>query len=124
MILLEGFVYLVVERSVDGCFAWVSDPLVPNDPVVIEYIERRRSGVVPFAGDRTLVGVASPVQLLLAHHLLEACWVVARDVYPDQCKRFVFKFINERPLMRPMCPSRDSVLTPEIKQNDFASIIT
>ena len=113
-----------LHSGVDHLLAGMADPLVSNYTLVIEHVERRRGGRVPFATDGAVVGKRSPVEFLLLHDFFQLFWFVRHDVDADQGERLLLQFRDERPLVGPMGPSRQSVLEPEIEQHDFAAIVT
>ena len=44
-------------------------------------------------------------------------------VHAEEGERFIFKPGDERPLVGPIGPSRQSVLGPEVEQHDFAAVV-
>src|SRR5262249_15952833 len=119
----------LVQRCVDDLLAGSARPLVTDDSFVVDHIEGWRGGQVPLRRDRSRTGIASidkgsPGYLLLVHHFLELLRVEATDVDADEGERLVFQVRYERPLVRPLGPSRQSDETPEIEQHHFPSIVT
>ena len=84
-----------LERFLPGA----ADPLVTDDPLDIDDIVRRRTGV-PLRRDRSARN-GSPGHLLLFHYLFELFRLVADDVDADQGKLLLFQVLDERPLVGP-----------------------
>ena len=67
----------LVHRLVDDLVARTTEPLVADHALVVDEVDRRRAGQVPFTGDgaparaRARVGERPPDQVLLVHDLLE-----------------------------------------------------
>ena len=112
-----------VQGRVDRLRARVADPFVPDDSLVIEDVVGRCAARTPFGGDDSAVRKCTPVQLLLLHYGFEFLRFVSETVDAEEGKRFLCQLFHERPLVRPVGPSRGSELGPEIKQHDLATIV-
>ncbi len=113
----------LLQGSVDRLLARLADPFTAYRAYVIDDVERWRGGEVPLTVDGTLIVKRPPVDFFLRHHFFEFIWIVDPGIDADQGEWFFFKIRYERPLVRPSGPSRQSVLAPEIEQQDLAAIV-
>lgn len=95
-----------------------------NLTLVINNVESRSRRLVPLLGNSPLPGNGTPIDPLSLHHLLELDWIVMPAVDAEQGEGSVFQFFDERPLVGPTSPSRQSVLGPKIEEHDLAAIVT
>ena len=97
-----GFLEQLVHGRVDRLVAGAADPLVPDNSLKIQEVERRGRGEVPPRSDVARVRERPPGQFLLVHELLEPRGVVAGAVDADQGEGLVLESRDERPLVGPL----------------------
>ena len=113
----------LLQGGLNGLLAGVTDPFVPNEALVVDDVERRRRWRIPSFGNRAIIGETAPIELLGIHHFLKRLWRVRQDVDAQHREGFAGKILDERPLVGPMCPSRQSVFLPKVQENDFAAVV-
>ena len=111
----------LLQGHLDRILPGAADPLVTDDPLDIDDIVRRRTGVPP-RRDR-LARDGSPGHFLLFHDLFELFRHMADDVDADQDKRLLFQVLDERPLVGPTGASNQSVFRPEVEQHHLPTVV-
>ncbi len=111
----------LLQGPVDRFLPGAADPLVTDDPLDIDDIVRRRTGVPP--GRDRLARDGSPGHLLLSHYLFELFRLMADDVDADQGKRLLFQVLDERPLVGPTGASSQSAFRPEVEQHHLPTVV-
>src|SRR5262249_43172079 len=114
---------------VDDVCAGAAEPLVTDHAFVVDEVNRRGAGQVPFLGDgpqgraRERVAERPPREVLFLHDLLEGCWARFTDVDAEDGEARTGLLLDERPLVRPHGPSGASVLVPEVEQHHLAAVV-
>ena len=70
----------------------------------------------------TRVRERPPGEVLLLDNVLQIL-AIAADVDADQDERPILQGLYERPLVRPLAPSSQSVFGPEVEQHDFPAVV-
>src|SRR5216684_3863028 len=109
--------------------AGTAKPLLADHAFVVNEVNRRGAGQIPFLGDfapsfaRGRVAERPPSEILLFHEFLQGRGVRFTDVDADDSEWLAGEFLDERPLVRPHGPSGASVLVPEVEQHNLAAVV-
>jgi hypothetical protein len=112
-----------LQSGVDRLLASLAHPFSSNRALVVDDVDCRCRGEVPFRIDRTLVIKRTPIEFFLVHDFLEFTRFMNPGIDADEGKRFIFERCYERPLVWPSGPSRQSEFAPKVEQYDFAAIV-
>ncbi len=114
----------MLQCRVDGFRTGIPHPFVSDRSLGVEDVKCGRAGRVPLSGDGAWIRKRSPVEFFPGHHFPELIRFMVENIDADQGEWLLFQLVYERPLVRPVGTSSQSVFHPEIQQHDLAAIIT
>ena len=95
------------DGGIDFSFSGAAKPAVPDDALVVQDEERRRTLQIKGGADLAHTFLAAlfreraPIQLLLVHHFFELFNRISVGIDADQSERLAFQVFDERPLVGP-----------------------